>query len=313
MRVLVVEDAPRLANRIAEGLRDHGMAVDVAYDGHEAVAKVNVNQYDVVVLDRDLPGVHGDTVCQMIIDSDQPAMILMLTAAGSTDERVSGLTLGADDYLPKPFHFPELVLRIRALVRRANTGQAAAVRAAEITLDPIAHTASRDGRDLNLSSKEFAVLEALLRASPGSLTAEQLLQQAWDENADPFTNAVRVTIARLRRKLGQPALIQTKPGMGYRISGGRAQAEPDRGAAADQRLFARTPRRTRAGRSRRPPPRPVRRTASRPRSPSQPSGQSTSSILAATVPRCRARRMLHTARPARSPRVQAAWACDLGT
>jgi DNA-binding response OmpR family regulator len=202
------------------------MAVDVAYDGHEAIAKVNVNPYDVVVLDRDLPGVHGDTVCQTIVDSDQPVMVLMLTAAGSAHERVSGLTLGADDYLSKPFHFPELVLRIRALVRRKTAGQAAAVRAAGIALDPSAHTASRDGRQLNLSSKEFAVLEALLRASPGSLTAEQLLHQAWDENADPFTNAVRVTIARLRRKLGEPQLIQTKPGMGYGIASTAEGAEP---------------------------------------------------------------------------------------
>jgi DNA-binding response OmpR family regulator len=218
MRILVVEDEPRFANTIAEGLRDHGIAVDVAYDGREAAAKLNLNPYDVIVLDRDLPGIHGDTLCRMITESEDPAMILMLTAAGSADERVAGLALGADDYLPKPFHFPELVLRVRALARRKPAAQSRTLRAAGIELDPLSGTVIRDGRAIDLSAKERAVLEALLKAAPRGLTAEQLLQQAWDENADPFTNAPKVTIARLRRKLGEPPIIQTTPGVGYRIT-----------------------------------------------------------------------------------------------
>jgi DNA-binding response OmpR family regulator len=193
------------------------MAVDIAYDGLEAAAKLNLNPYDVVVLDRDLPGIHGDTLCRMMADSDEPAMILMLTAAGTPAERVAGLALGADDYLPKPFHFPELVLRVRALARRKPARQNRTLAAAGIHLDPLGRIATRDGRELQLSAKEFAVLEALLRASPGALSAEELLTQAWDENADPFTRTVRVTIARLRRKLGEPPIIENTPGMGYRI------------------------------------------------------------------------------------------------
>lgn len=218
MRVLVVEDAPHLANMVAEGLRDQGMAVDIAYDGHEAAAKINLNPYDVVVLDRDLPGIHGDTLCHMITQGEQPAMILMLTAAGAPDERVAGLALGADDYLPKPFHFPELVLRVRALARRTATAQRRIFCSAGIELDPLGGTVIRDGEPIDLSAKELAVLQALLKASPGALSAEQLLQQAWDENADPFTDTVRVTIARLRRKLGEPPVIQTIRGIGYRIA-----------------------------------------------------------------------------------------------
>jgi DNA-binding response OmpR family regulator len=218
MRVLVVEDMPRYANRIAEGLRDQGMAVDVAYDGLEAALKVNLNPYDVVLLDRDLPGIHGDQLCHIITHSEDPPMILMLTAAGSPADRVTGLTLGADDYLPKPFHFPELVLRIRALARRKPTARSRTLHAAGIELDPLTATVTRDGRTIELSAKERAVLEALLKASPGALSAEQLLAQAWDENVDPFTNTVRVTIARLRRKLGQPDIIHNTPGLGYRIT-----------------------------------------------------------------------------------------------
>jgi DNA-binding response OmpR family regulator len=217
MRVLVVEDEPRFANTIAEGLRDQGMAVDVAYDGLAAASKLNLNPYDVIVLDRDLPGIHGDTLCRMIADSNDPAMILMLTAAGTPAERVAGLTLGADDYLTKPFHFPELVLRVRTLARR-KPAQDRTLKAAGIELDALRRTATRDGRQLDLSAKEFAVLESLLKASPGALSAERLLEQAWDENADPFTNTVRVTIGRLRRKLGQPEAIQNTPGIGYRIT-----------------------------------------------------------------------------------------------
>jgi DNA-binding response OmpR family regulator len=218
MRVLVVEDIPRHANRIAEGLRDQGIAVDVAYDGHEAIAKVNVNPYEVVLLDRDLPGVHGDELCQLITCTDDPPMILMLTAAGGPADRVKGLMLGADDYLPKPFHFPELVLRIRALARRRPTARRPTLQAGGIELDPGTGTVTRDGRTIELSNKERAVLEALLKASPGALSAERLLEQAWDENVDPFTNAVRVTIARLRRRLGQPEIIHNTPGVGYRIT-----------------------------------------------------------------------------------------------
>ncbi|MFE5617544.1 response regulator transcription factor [Streptomyces sp. NPDC056470] len=219
MRVLVVEDARSLAEVIAEGLRDQGMAVDVAHDGLEAAAKLDVNAYDVVVLDRDLPGIHGDTLCRMITEREGRVMVLMLTAAASPGDRVSGLTLGADDYLAKPFHFPELVLRIRSLARRRPGARSRTLRAAGIELDPLHRTAGRDGRPLNLSVKEFAVLEALLEASPGFLSAEDLLEQVWDEHADPFTNTVAVTISRLRRKLGAPTVIATTPGVGYRIIG----------------------------------------------------------------------------------------------
>jgi DNA-binding response OmpR family regulator len=217
VRVLVVEDVPRFANRIAEGLRDQGMAVDVAYDGHDAAAKLDLHPYDVVLLDRDLPGIHGDTLCQMITASANPAMILMLTAAGTPPDRVAGLALGADDYLPKPFHFPELVLRIRALARRKPTAPPRTLRARGLELDPLTGTVTREGHTIDLAAKERAVLEALLRAMPGALSVEKLLEQVWDENVDPFTNTVKVTIARLRRKLGEPDVIRTTPGVGYRI------------------------------------------------------------------------------------------------
>ncbi|GAB3410541.1 response regulator transcription factor [Flindersiella endophytica] len=215
--MLVVEDAPALAEVVVEGLRDQGMAVDVAHDGLTAAAKLDVNAYDVVVLDRDLPGIHGDALCQLITDQEERAMVLMLTAAGSPGDRVTGLTLGADDYLAKPFHFPELVLRIQALARRKPAARPRTLRAAGIELDPLRRTAVRDGNQLDLSVKEFALLEALLRASPGFLSAEALLEQVWDEHADPFTNTVTVTIGRLRRKLGDPSVITTVPGVGYRI------------------------------------------------------------------------------------------------
>jgi DNA-binding response OmpR family regulator len=220
VRVLVVEDARSLAAVLAEGLRDQGMAVDVAHDGLTAAAKLDLNPYDVVVLDRDLPGIHGDALCQMITGRDDRAMVLMLTAAGSPGDRVSGLGLGADDYLGKPFHFPELVLRVHALARRRPVARARTLRAAGIELDPARHTATRDGRLLDLSVKEFALLHALLRASPAFLTSSELLEQVWDEHADPFTNTVAVTIGRLRRKLGDPSPIATRPGVGYRITDG---------------------------------------------------------------------------------------------
>jgi DNA-binding response OmpR family regulator len=218
MRVLVVEDVPRHANRIAEGLRDQGIAVDVAYDGLEAAAKIDLAPYDVVLLDRDLPGIHGDQLCQIITRTEDPPMVLMLTAAGAPGDRVKGLALGADDYLAKPFHFPELVLRVRALARRKPTARSSRLHAAGIELDSLSGAVTRDGRTIKLSAKERVVLEALLKASPSALTAEQLLEQAWDENVDPFTNTVKVTIARLRRKLGHPNIIHTTPGAGYSIT-----------------------------------------------------------------------------------------------
>ena len=215
-----MEDARSLADVLVEGLRDQGMAVDAARDGLEAAAKLDANAYDVVVLDRDLPGIHGDTLCQMITERDERVMVLMLTAAGSPADRVSGLGLGADDYLGKPFHFPELVLRIQALARRQPSARARTLRAAGIELDPVRRTVVRDGRPIDLSVKEFGVLEALLRARPGFLSSEDLLEAVWDEQADPFTNTVTVTIGRLRRKLGDPAVILTTPGVGYRIADG---------------------------------------------------------------------------------------------
>jgi DNA-binding response OmpR family regulator len=227
MRVLVVEDDHALAEVVAEGLRDQGMAVDLAHDGLTAAEKIDLTAHDVVVLDRDLPGLHGDTLCQMITERAERPMVLMLTAASAPGDRVSGLTLGADDYLAKPFHFPELILRIHALARRKPHARPRILRAAGIELDPVRRTAVRDGQQLNLSVKEFALLEALLRASPGFLSAETLLEQVWDENADPFTNTVAVTVGRLRRKLGDPPVIATTPGIGYRIA---QSTHPDRRA-----------------------------------------------------------------------------------
>lgn len=218
MRVLIVEDVQRLADDIAEGLRDQGIAVDVAYDGLEATAKLDVYAYDVVILDRDLPGLHGDIVCRMITEGDNPAMVLMLTAAGTAGDRVAGLSLGADDYLAKPFHFPELILRVRSLARRKPRAHPRFFRAAGIALDPLRRVVTRNGQQLDLSVKEFAVLEALMQAAPATLSAEELLEQVWDENADPFTKTVQVTIGRLRRKLGEPQVVETLPGLGYRIA-----------------------------------------------------------------------------------------------
>jgi len=227
VRVLVAEDVRRLADDIAEGLRDQGIAADVAYDGADAAAKLDLNPYDVLVLDRDLPGIHGDTICRTITAAGNPVMILMLTAAGTPGDRVTGLTLGADDYLPKPFHFPELVLRIRALARRKPATQPRILRVAGIELDPLRRTVTRHGRQVDITVKEFAVLETLLRAAPrATLSAEDLLAQAWDENTDPFTKTVQVTISRLRRKLGDPPPIQTIPGAGYRITEPAHQPSP---------------------------------------------------------------------------------------
>ncbi|MFT4085366.1 MAG: response regulator transcription factor [Nocardioides sp.] len=220
MRLLVVEDVPTLADDIAEGLRDAGFAVDVAYDGIDGAHKLGANAYSVVVLDRDLPGIHGDALCRMVADRDGSTpvpMVLMLTAADEPRERITGLGLGADDYLTKPFHFTELLLRVRSLARRQPTARPRTYRLGELALDPQQRQVTRAGRAVELSVKEFGVLEALLRASPGLLSAEDLLEQVWDEFADPFTNTVFVTIGRLRRKLGEPPVIQTRPGVGYRV------------------------------------------------------------------------------------------------
>lgn len=214
----MVEDVARLANDIAEGLRDQAMAVDVAYDGNEAAAKSGLNRYDVVVLDRDLPGLHGDTLCRIITEGEDPPMVLMLTAAAAPGERVAGLSLGADDYLAKPFHFPELVLRVRGLARRRPTAHPRILRIGELELDPAHRLVTRSGEQRDLSATEFAVLEALMRAAPAPLSAEDLLQQVWDEHADPFTKTVQVTLGRLRRKLGQPDVIQTVRRVGYRVA-----------------------------------------------------------------------------------------------
>lgn len=218
MRVLVVEDSRSLADLVAEGLSYEGIATDVAYDGSAAASKVAVNRYDVVVLDRTLPGLSGDALCQMISTANERPMVLMLSGAASPEERVDGLSRGADDYLVKPFHFAELVLRVRALASRKPQAQARLLRACDIELDCLSRLARRDGSPLALSAKELSLLEALMAASPGYLSAEQLLEGVWDEHADPFTNVVSVTIARLRRKLGEPQVIETGIGVGYRIA-----------------------------------------------------------------------------------------------
>jgi DNA-binding response OmpR family regulator len=217
MRVLVVEDELVLADAIARGLRREAMAVDVSHDGGSALERIAVNRYDVVVLDRDIPVVHGDDVCRRLATDALSPRILMLTASAGLEDRVEGLTLGADDYLGKPFAFTELVARVRALGRRAATAQPPVIERAGLTLDPARRVASRDGRFLRLTNKELAVLEVLLCADGALVSAEQLLERAWDEHADPFTNAVRVMMVKLRRKLGNPPVIETVPGAGYRI------------------------------------------------------------------------------------------------
>ncbi len=217
MRVLVVEDEAVLADAIARGLRREGMAVDVALDGGGALERVAVNRYDVMVLDRDLPHVSGDEVCRQVVGDDAAPRVLMLTASAGIDDRVEGLTLGADDYLPKPFAFAELVARIRALGRRSRPPLPPVMSRHGVEVDPARRVASRDGRFLRLTNKELAVLEVLLAADGAVVSAEELLEKAWDEHADPFTNAVRVSVMKLRKKLGNPPLIETVPGAGYRI------------------------------------------------------------------------------------------------
>jgi DNA-binding response OmpR family regulator len=216
MRVLVVEDHATLAERIAEGLRDAGMAVDVVGDGATALDSAGANGYDVIVLDRDLPRVHGDRVCRSLAGSDNTARILMLTAAAGVDDRVDGLELGADDYLGKPFAFAELVARVRALGRRAPSSPPV-IRHADLTLDRARHRATRAGRPLTLTRKEFGVLEMLLAAGGAVVSSEELLEHVWDANTDPFSNIVSVTMTRLRRKIGPPGLIETVVGRGYRM------------------------------------------------------------------------------------------------
>ena len=222
MRVLVVEDEPALADAVARGLRREGMAVDTAADGDAALLKARVNVYDVVVLDRDLPIVHGDEVCRRLVGDAAAggggsARILMLTAAGGIDDRIDGLDLGADDYLPKPFAFGELLARIRALARRAGPFRPPVLGRGDVVIAPPPRTATRGGRPRALTPKEQGVLEALLRAGGAVVSAEELLENVWDESVDPLTNTVRVTVMNLRRKLGEPQLIETVVGAGYRL------------------------------------------------------------------------------------------------
>jgi DNA-binding response OmpR family regulator len=217
MRVLIAEDERVLADIVATGLRRETMAVDVVYDGDAALERAAVNQYDVIVLDRDLPGVHGDDVCRKLVADGVPARIIMLTAAGDLRSKVEGLSIGADDYLSKPFDFPELVARLRALARRTSQVVPPVLARAGITVDPGRHEVFRDGRYVALSPKEFAVLEILMRAGGNVVSAEDLLEKAWDENISYFTNSVRVTVMTLRKKLGAPPVIETVTGAGYRL------------------------------------------------------------------------------------------------
>jgi DNA-binding response OmpR family regulator len=217
VRVLVIEDESNLADAIARGLRREGMAVDVAYDGSAGHEMAFVTRYDVVVLDRDLPGMHGDEICAALVSSGALTRVLMLTASGSVAERVEGLQLGADDYLPKPFDFTELVARVRALGRRATPVTPPVLTVADLVLDQARHVVTRAGKPLDLTRKEFGLLEELLKADGGVVSSEELLERVWDANADPFTTTVRVTMMTLRKKLGDPALIETVVGAGYRI------------------------------------------------------------------------------------------------
>ena len=217
MRVLVVEDEEYLAEAIATGLRREAMAVDVVGDGASALEQVAVNDYDIIVLDRDLPVVHGDEVCRRVVRDHPSTRVLMLTASRTLDARVGGFELGADDYLTKPFEFPELVARLRALGRRSQPARGPVLESRGVRLDPFRREVSRDGHFVRLSPKEFAVLQLLMEADGGVLSAETILEKAWDANADPFSNTMRVTISHLRKRLGQPWVIQTVPGAGYRF------------------------------------------------------------------------------------------------
>ncbi|MER8047509.1 response regulator transcription factor [Streptomyces sp. NPDC094032] len=218
MRVLLVEDEAFLAEMIAEGLRRDALAVDVAADGLEALRKLQLGEYDVLVLDRDLPGIHGDDVCRRVVEQRLMTRVLMLTAAGTVRDRVEGLGLGADDYLTKPFAYDELLARVLALGRRARPALPPVLERRGIVLDTARRQASRDGRHLQLSRKEFGVLEALLRAEGAVVSGEDLIEQVWEEHTSYRTNAVRVTLSKLRAKLGEPPVVETVPGAGYRIA-----------------------------------------------------------------------------------------------
>ncbi|MET7997443.1 response regulator transcription factor [Amycolatopsis sp. CA-161197] len=217
MRVLVVEDEEPLADAIARGLRREGMAVDVALTGDDGHEKSSVTRYDVVLLDRDLPGMSGDELCREIVASGELTRVLMLTASSSVSDRVDGLSLGADDYLAKPFAFPELVARVRALGRRATPAAPPLLTAGDVELDPAKRIVRRASGPIDLTRKEFGVLEVLLSASGSVVSSEELLERVWDENADPFTTTVRVTVMTLRKKLGEPGIIETVVGSGYRV------------------------------------------------------------------------------------------------
>ncbi|SBT53662.1 response regulator transcription factor [Micromonospora auratinigra] len=217
MRVLVVEDERNLADAIARGLRKRGMAVDVAYDGDTGHEAAFVTRYDVVVLDRDLPGVHGDRICADLAASGTLTRVLMLTASGTVADKVEGLQLGADDYLPKPFAFDELVARVQALGRRATPAAPPVFEVADLVLDPARRVVTRGGAPVDLTNKEFGVLAELLKARGAVVSSEELLERVWDANTDPFTTIVRVTVMTLRKKLGDPQLIETVVGAGYRM------------------------------------------------------------------------------------------------
>ena len=219
MRVLIAEDHERLARSVAAGLRRYGMIVDVSLDGDDALARLSANRYDVVILDRDLPGTHGDEICRHLVAERSESRVLMLTAASSVDDRVEGIGLGADDYLPKPFDFAEMVARVQALGRRPGAAQTGRLGYADLSLDPATRVATRAGRRLALRPKEFAVLECLLVAQGKPVSAEELLERVWDSVTDPFTTTVKTTINRLRAKLGEPPIIETVRDSGYRIGG----------------------------------------------------------------------------------------------
>ena len=223
MRVLIVEDEPLLAGAVRDGLRLEAIAADIAGDGHSALELLSVNAYDVAILDRDIPGPNGDEIANRIVGSGSGLPILMLTAADRIDDKATGFELGADDYLTKPFEFRELVLRLRALYRRRAHTRPPVSEIAGLRLDPFRREVFRGGRYVALTRKQFAVLEILVAANGGVVSAEELLAKAWDENADPFTNAVRITISALRKRLGEPAIIETVPGVGYRIAASLGQ------------------------------------------------------------------------------------------
>ncbi len=234
MRVLIVEDEPYLAEAVRDGLRLEAIAADIAGDGDTALELLSINSYDLAVLDRDIPGPSGDDVARSIVASGSGIPILMLTAADRLDDKASGFEIGADDYLTKPFELRELVLRLRALDRRRQRARPPVLEVAGLRLDPFRREVYRDGRYVALTRKQFAVLEVLVDADGGVVSAEQLLERAWDENADPFTNAVRITVSSLRKRLGEPWLILTVPGVGYRIAADAdADADADGGADAD--------------------------------------------------------------------------------